>query len=144
MRQTLSLSSVHDAYQSLSKLWAECIKPALVEGKRLTLEVRAETRSTAQNALLWSILTDLSKQVEWHGQKLAQEDWKTMATAALKRQRVVPGLDGGFVVLGERTSRMTVAEMSELIEFLHALGAQHGVRWARTSLGRDVPDEVAA
>jgi hypothetical protein len=82
--------------------------------------------------------------VEWHGHQLDEEAWKDMATAALKRQRVVPGIDGGFVVLGTRTSSMTVAEMSELIDFLHAFGDERGVRWSRTSLGRDVPEEVFA
>ena len=144
MRTHITLSSVHESYKAISTLWAETIKPALVDKKRLVLEVRTETRSTQSNAMMWSILTDLSRQVIWHGQKLAPSDWKTMATAALKRQRVVPGLDGGFVVLGDSTSKMTVGEMSELIEFLYALGSQHEVRWSRTSLGRDVPDEVCA
>ena len=94
--------------------------------------------------MLWSILADVARQVEWHGQKLDDEAWKDMATAALKRQRVVPGIEGGFVVLGTRTSRMTIAEMSELIEFLHAFGDERGVKWSRTSLGREVPDECCA
>ena len=50
-----------------------------------------------------------------------------MFTAALRKQRAVPGIDGGFVVLGNSTSKMTVAEMSELIELIGAFGAQHGV-----------------
>lgn len=144
MRQAISLTSVQQGYKAVIDLWASVIKPALIEGKRLHLEVRSETRSLQANALLWSILSDLSRQVIWHGQKLDPEAFKDMATAALKRQRVVPGIDGGFVVLGSRTSKMTVAEMSELIEFLYAFGSQHEVRWSRTSLGRDVPDEVAA
>ena len=76
------------------------------------------------------MLTDVSKQVTWHGQKLAAEDWKAMATAALKRQRVIPGIEGGFVVLGEPTSTMTIAQMSELMEFLEAFGAEHSVRFS--------------
>ena len=34
--------------------------------------------------------------------------------------------------------------MSELIDFLHAFGDERGVQWSRTSLGRDVPEEVFA
>ena len=67
----------------------------------------------------------------------AEADIGDMATAALKRQRVIPGLDGGFVVLGQRTSKMKRAEMTELIDFLGALGDQHGVKWSPTSLGAD-------
>jgi hypothetical protein len=93
---------------------------------------------------MWSCLGDIAKQVDWHGQRLDEEAWKDMATAALKRQRVVPGIDGGFVVLGERTSKMTIAEMVELVDFLHAFGDGRGVQWSKTSLGRDWPEDVAA
>ena len=143
MRASITLYNAQQAHQALLSLWAD-IKPWLIAGHRLTVSVKTETRSTAQNSMLWSCLADLSRQVEWHGQKLDDEAWKDMATAALKRQRVVPGIDGGFVVLGTRTSKMTIAEMSELIEFLHAFGSERGVKWSRTSLGRDVPDECFA
>lgn len=121
----------------------EAMKPWLLAGHQLSLEVKAETRSTAQSRLMWSCLNDLARQIDWHGQKLAAEDWKEMATAALKKQRVVPGLEGGFVVLGSRTSKMTKAEMSELIDFLHALGDDKGVQWSQTSLGREWSMEPA-
>jgi len=75
------------------------------------------------------MLRDISKQVIWHGQKLADSEWKDVFTAALKRQKVVPGIDGGFVVLGASTRKMTVAEMSELMELMEAFGAQQGVRF---------------
>lgn len=39
---------------------------------------------------------------------------------------------------------MTIPEMTELIDFLHAFGDQRGVQWSKTSLGRDWPEEVAA
>ena len=112
-------------------------KALLIAGHELHAEIRTETRSTAQNRLMWSALGDLARQVEWHGQHLTADDWKAMCTAALKRQRVVPGLDGGFVVLGKRTSRMTRPEMTELIDFVHAFGAQHGVCWRPASVAEN-------
>ena len=51
-------------------------------------------------------------------------------TAALKRQDVVPGIDGGFVVLGKETSKMTIAEMGELMTLMEAFGAEKGVRFS--------------
>lgn len=139
-RISYRLSDPQRAHQALAEVWA-AIKPWLIAGHALALDVRQETRSTAQNRLLWSCLSDLARQVDWHGQKLDAESWKDMCSAALKRQRVVPGIEGGFVVLGQRTSKMTRAEMTEMIDFVHAFGAQHGVTWARTSLGRDCPDD---
>lgn len=122
----------------------ELAKAHLIAGRRLVLELRGETRSLAQNNLMWSCLTDLSKQVDWYGNKLEPAEWKVMLTASLRRQKSVPGIDGGFVVLGESTSQMTIAQMVEVIELTHAFGDEKGVRWSRTSLGRDWPDEVAA
>ena len=61
--------------------------------------------------------------------KLHKEEWKDVLTAALKRQKVVPGIDGGFVIIGARTSKMTVAEMTELIELSTAFGTEQGVKF---------------
>jgi hypothetical protein len=91
------------------------------------VEIKEPTRTLEQNALLWAALTDVSRQVEWYGRKLKQEDWKHVFTASLSRQDVVPGLDGGFVVLGKSTSRMSKREMSDLMELIFAFGAENGV-----------------
>lgn len=91
------------------------------------VRVSEPTRSLEQNALLWPLLTEVSKQVEWYGKKLDEESWKDIFTAALKKSRVVPGLDGGFVVLGQRTSQMDKKTFSDLIELIMAFGAERGV-----------------
>jgi len=97
------------------------------------------TRSTEQNRRMWAMLREVSQQVIWHGQKLQDTEWKDVFTAALKRQKVVPGIDGGFVVLGTSTRSMTIAEMGELMELMEAFGAEQGVRFTT----RDY-EEVAA
>jgi hypothetical protein len=102
-------------------------KSMLLAGHRLTLEVKPEVRSDAANRRLWAMLTEISRQVEWYGQKLTSEEWKHVFSAALAKQKVVPGLDGGFVVLGLSTSKMTKAEMSEMQELMAAFGAERGV-----------------
>lgn len=91
------------------------------------VEIRPNTRTLDQNARLWAMLTDVSRQVEWYGETLTPTDWKTMFTASLRKQRAIPGLDGGFVVLGDRTSRMTKAEFSDLMELISAFGAERDV-----------------
>jgi hypothetical protein len=105
------------------------LKGHLAAGHRFDLTIKPETRSTAQNARLWVLLDCLSKQVVWHGQRLTSDEWKDVMSAALKRQKVVPGIDGGFVVLGQRTSQMSRAEMSELQELIEAFGTQQGVEF---------------
>lgn len=103
------------------------LQAELAAGRRHIVTVKPETRSAAQNSRLWVLLGALAKQVEWHGQKLTAEEWKDACTAAVKRQKVIPGLDGGFVVLGSSTSAMTRAEMCELQDFIEAFGVEHGV-----------------
>lgn len=94
------------------------------------VEVKPFTRTIEQNKILWAMLTDVSEQVNWHGNKLSNEDWKHIFSAALSQQRVVPNIDGnGFVVLGKSTSKMSVAEMSDMIELIQAFGADRGVKF---------------
>lgn len=88
------------------------------------------TRNLAQNALMWALLDDISKQVVWHGRKLDAESWKHIFSSSLQKQDVVPNLDNtGFVVLGQSTSNMTKSQFSELCELIQAFGAQHNVKW---------------
>lgn len=95
-----------------------------------TVEFRAPRRSSDQNALMWSLLGQISKQVEWYGEKLSSEDWKDVLTASLRKAHVVPGIDAGTVVpLGMRTSQMTKAEISDLIELTYAFGTERGVKF---------------
>ena len=126
---TVTLWNPQQAHQAMQQAWRDCIKPMTMAGHKLTLTVKPETRSIAQNRRLWSMLTDVAQQVNWHGLSLSPEDWKIMLTASLKKQRAVPGIDGGFVVLGQSTSKMTVAEMTELQELIEAFGAQQGVKF---------------
>jgi hypothetical protein len=89
------------------------------------------TRTLEANAAMWAMLTDVSEQVVWHGRRLSTESWKHIFTSSLKKQDVVPNLDGtGFVVMGISTSSMTKGEMSDLLELIAAFGAQHDVKWS--------------
>jgi len=127
-RITIPLINPVQGHQAIEAAWRHA-KAWLMAGHRLTLEVRPEKRSDAQNRRLWAMLRDISQQVDWHGNKLSDEEWKDVMSASLKRTKVVPGLDGGFVVCGQSTSRMTRAEMCELQELMEAFGAQQGVKF---------------
>jgi hypothetical protein len=92
-------------------------------------------RSLDQNARMWASLADVANQVEWpvdgRLRKLPPADWKTIFTAALKReQRIAQGIDGGFVMLGSSTSRMSVQEMADLITLIQAFGDERGIQWS--------------
>ncbi len=125
---------LNNAYQQL--------KPWLIAGHAYDITIKPETRSSAQNRLMWSCLNDLSEQVFWDGKRrLTKEGWKDYLTAHLNGQDLVPNMDGsGFVAIGrgKSTSQMTKAEMTAVIDLAHAFGTGRDVRWSTTSLGQEV------
>ena len=84
---------------------------------------------------MWAMLTDISKQLQWpvDGELrwLVPEDWKHIISAGIARhQRVAKGIDGGFVILGQHTSRMKKKDFAEMIELMTAFGVMHGVTFS--------------
>lgn len=95
---------------------------------------RGPSRTLPQNSRLHALCTDVARQVEWpvgSGQRRDVEGWKDIFTAALRSANnaldVVPGINGGFVLLGMHTSSMSTEEMGELMTLIEAFGAEHGV-----------------
>lgn len=93
------------------------------------VEFKKPRRTLPQNDKMWSMLTDVSTQLKWHGLTLSTEDWKLIFLDALSREvRMVPNIDGtGFVNLGRSSSDLSKGEMSDLFEIIHAFGAKHSV-----------------
>lgn len=95
--------------------------------------VQERNRSLDQNAAQWPILQAFSKQLQWpvNGRmvSMSKEEWKDVLTAAFRQEtaRLAMGLDGGVVMLGQRTREFGKKEFSEWLEFLHATAADRGV-----------------
>lgn len=95
--------------------------------------VQERNRTLDQNAAQWPILQAFSKKLEWpvNGRmvKLTDWEWKDILTAAFRNEtaRLAMGLDGGVVMLGQRTREFGKKEFSEWLEFLHATAADRGV-----------------
>lgn len=115
----------------------DCVKEA-IKGGALEILVRRPKRSDEQNRKMWAMLNDVASQVNWYGQDLTPEDWKHVFTASLTKQRAVPGIDGGFVVLGVSTRDKSKEWISELIEVIYAFGAEKGVVWSDPSQTNEV------
>lgn len=108
------------------------------EKRPLILDVREMTRTLEQNKKMWPLLKDLSDQVVWFGNKYDSDDWKDLITALVAKskkqeQRMAPGLDGGVVMFGQRTSKMTIPQMVEVIEAIYWFGTQQGVHFSEKS-----------
>jgi len=98
---------------------------------RALVNIRPETRSSEQNSKLWACLSDVAR-AKPEGRDYPPEIWKSlfMAEAGFK-PRFEPSLDGrGVVPVGYKSSRLTKAEFSDLIEAIYAYGSQHGVEWS--------------
>lgn len=104
--------------------------------KDTRVEFKGPKRTLPQNDRMWAMLTDLSVQLVWHGNRLSADDWKLQMLDALRRSaneqlRIVPNIDGtGFVNLSTSSSDLSKAEMTELIEIMFAFGAKYGVEWS--------------
>lgn len=90
-------------------------------------------RTLDQNAAQWPILQAFADQLEWpvNGRMvhMTPDEWKDVLSAAFQNEqaRLAMGMNGGVVMLGMRTSRMTKRQFSEWLEFLHATAAERGV-----------------
>lgn len=125
------------AHRALTRQVWPALKAALMAGRRMVVKVEQETRSLAENAMLHALLSQISRQVEWAGAKRDPEVWKRLLTASWCRARgehveMLPALDGhGVDIVFRRTSQLTRAECAELIEFVQAWAAEHGVSTGR-------------
>lgn len=97
---------------------------------RAVLNIREANRTSDQNAKMWAMLSDISR-AKPQGRVLSTENWKALfMNAAGFNCTFEPSLDGrGVVPLGFKSSRLTKAEFSDLIEAIYAFGAEHGVEW---------------
>ena len=132
-RLTMSLWEPVQAHQAIQTAWHHAKGWLMAGDQRLTLEIRPEKRSDAQNRLLHACLSEISKQVEWAGAKRDVDTWKRLLTAAWLRARgepieMLPALDGhGVDIVFRRTSQLTKAECAELSEFVMAWAAERGI-----------------
>lgn len=116
--------------------WAYQLILRGLQGGAVEIAIRRheENRSLPQNNKQWAMYTDISKQLEWHGNKMTPEDWKDLLVHEWKPQQIIPAISGGFCVLNARTSKAKKREMSDLIEIVYHFGSERGVVWSDASL----------
>lgn len=95
------------------------------------VSVRAADRTKDQNAKMWAMLSDVAMQKP-EGRSMPPELWKSAFMSALGWEvKWQPGLEGGPPFPSDyRTSKLSKAQFSELIEFIASYGARHGVKFS--------------
>lgn len=104
-----------------------------------------ETRSDAQNRMMWPLIKDIREQVPGMGD-FNPDDTKLRFLHALGQEmRFLPELDGnGMFPVGQRSSTLSKTQFTLLIELLLKFGDEHDVRWSHRSLQvRDEAREAA-
>jgi hypothetical protein len=122
-----------DAHKVYAGPLRELLKAHAVAGNRVEVAVKLCKRSNDQNRKLHAMLGEIADQVEWAGAKRDTDTWKRLMVAAWCRAtgetvEFLPAIDGkGVDIVFRHTSEMTKAEVSDLIEFVYAWGADAGV-----------------
>ncbi len=94
------------------------------------VKISAAKRSDDQNAKMWAMLSDISRSAPEERQHIP-EVWKCIFMAALGYEVMFAmGLNDQPFPIGFKTSKLTKPQMSDLIEFIYAYGAQHNVKWS--------------
>lgn len=93
------------------------------------VEFKEPKRTLPQNDRFWAMLTDISRQATHQGRKYTPDQWKVIFMHACGREvQFIPSLDGStFIPWGQSSSDLGVKEMTDLIEFMFAWGAENGV-----------------
>jgi hypothetical protein len=103
------------------------------------VNIREAKRTLNQNAKLWAMLSDVSR-AKPGGRKHTADEWKALFMHACGHEvQFAEGLDGRPFPTGFRSSRLTVRQMSDLIEFVYAWCGDYGVQWSD-----DIYDERSA
>jgi hypothetical protein len=115
----------HEADRNLICRWAQ--SPELPVGTRV--EFKKPKRSLPQNDRMWAMLTDIAQQKEHCGRKYTPDQWKVLFMHACGREvQFLPALDNKtFVPWGQSSSDLSIAEMTDLIEFMLVWGFENGV-----------------
>lgn len=120
MSQTVILSD--DSRRMQARRLVDLAPPGSV------LTIKPPSRTLDQNALMWSLLSEISR-AKPEGRTYTPEVWKSLFLHSLgHQQRFESALDGnGVVPVGFRSSRLTKAQMSDLLEVIYEYGARHGI-----------------
>lgn len=94
------------------------------------VNIQQARRTTDQNALMWALLSDVSR-AKPEGRLATPDVWKSLFMHACGHATQFEiGLNGQPFPTGFRTSRLTKAQMGDLIETIQDYGARHDVRWS--------------
>lgn len=134
-----------NAHDRMADAWrAACRLLELNKSVKVTMTECKSTRSLAQNDKLQVLCGLIADQVRLDvlsgryvnasgcpaGLRLDKDSWRHIFVAAYRKtQNIVPGIDGGYVVLGGSSRDLRVGECADVIELIYAFGSERDVQW---------------
>lgn len=129
--QTIRLAS--DAQRIMAKAMIDRAPPNAI------VNIREETRTLDQNAKMWAMLSDVSRSKP-NGRMMTTERWKAVFMQACGHAvQFEIGLDGAPFPIGYSTSKLTKAQMGDLITFIYQWGDENSVKWSEPPLSPPEP-----
>ncbi len=110
--------------------WVEKALRQWQPGAAFIMEIKPPTRSLEQNAAMWGLLAQITRQRPVHnGREMTPDLWKAVFMDALGHEvDYVASLDGRRMFpLGHRSSQLTKGQMTDLLELMLAWSAQEGL-----------------
>lgn len=90
--------------------------------------LRKAKRTVPQNDRMWAMLSDISAQCTIYGEPKTTEQWKAIFMHALKIEvGIERGINGDWFPYGFKSSKLNKEQMSDLMEYISAYGAEQGV-----------------
>jgi hypothetical protein len=116
---------------------AEALLRQCPQGWRVTFA--EPTRSDAASERFWAALRHFAVEADHYGEKLPAETWRDIFLHALGREiKMVRALDGdGVLPVRVSTKKLTVTEMSDLIELVYSVGSRRGIVFREPRLEPD-------
>jgi len=132
------LDSYEQAQALMNNLWPK-VKESLKSGKKLTLEIKQQSKTREQEKKYHAILGEIAQQSKHMGAKWDAESWKRLLVWQFCKEKqidagkIVPSLDmTGVVQLGQQTRKFTKEQANEFVEFLLAWCAENGIELKET------------
>lgn len=107
---------------------AEKIVRSAAPGAVVTVKPPGRTKS--QSDKMWAMLTEVSRQKP-EGRMHTPDVWKGLVMQACGHEvQWIEGLSGDPFPVGYRSKNLSKREMIDLIDWIYAYGAEHGVKFS--------------
>jgi len=115
---------------------SQWLAKGLEAGKPIIIKLAYESRTQAQNRLMWPLLDCFAKQHEYSGRMWNDKAWKMILLSGYLNDPsgIIIGLHGEVINTNLHSSDLSKAKFSEFIESIYAQGCEWGIEWSEPAI----------